>query len=102
MATMKQPRKLSAHVGTFHTAAEGLDCHIPCHVQVVRSQHTFRSTMSRPRMSWPMLCPNPQRAPIRVALMLLLPMVSGVRACAILAAFIRAIKDDACEWGFIK
>ena len=33
-------------------------------------------------MSWPMLCPNPQSAPISVALMLLLPIVSGVRACA--------------------
>ena len=33
-------------------------------------------------MSCPMLCPKPQSAPISVALMLLLPMVSGVRACA--------------------
>ena len=48
--------------------------------------------MSRPRMSWPMLCPKPQSAPIRVALMLLLPMVSGVRAYAVETAFLIVVK----------
>lgn len=39
-------------------------------------------------MSWPMLCPKPQSAPMRVALMLLLPIVSGVRAYAIEVAVV--------------
>ena len=52
------------------------------HGMIMTGLRTFRSTISRPRISWPMLCPNPQRAPMRVALMLLLPMVNGVRACA--------------------
>jgi hypothetical protein len=42
---------------------------------------TLSRTMSRPRMSCPMLCPKPHSAPSMVARTLLRPIVSGVSAC---------------------
>ena len=65
--------------GVDRQAMLGLKRCLPEEIQ--GGKHTFKTTMSKPNISCPMLCPKPQRAPNNVALMLLRPMVSGVKAC---------------------
>ena len=45
--------------------------------------HVARTTSRMPRISWPVLCPKPHRAPSRDARAELRPIVNGVSACTV-------------------